>query len=862
MGVPAFFKWLARKYPKILSCCTERKGDRNYSAPNPNTIGDREFDNLYLDMNGIIHPCFHPEGVAPPRSEEEIFYNVDQYVLRLFNIVRPRKVLFMAIDGVAPRAKMNQQRMRRYRSAKDNAYTLQKKIYEAQERDDLDELQILNDPDYLTKHDSNVITPGTPFFGRLANHLREFVRKQQETDPGWAKVLVFLSDASVPGEGEHKIMDFVRFQRSQPQYDPNTHHCIYGLDADLIFLGLATHEVYFTIIREYDAMSEKNPDREFEVGPEYFHFVSLWVLRQYLERDLKPRYKMNFEWNFEFALDDFIFLCFATGNDFLPALPGFSIYNRAIDTIITTYNRTLPQLGAYITRNAKVDLPRFVDVIKTFTNCEQKGLDEVLYPTEKAMDMQILVNKICDTDNPVYEPPVKEDDEKRRRSRSRDDQMKPIEELKSEYYIKKFEIEEDQYPEKVSGFVVEFIRGMIWVLNYYLHGCISWSWYYPYHNAPCASDFGTIDVNNKTIDVFELSAPFKPLVQLMAVLPPQSSHCLPPVMKYLMCDANSPLKEFYPTHFTVDLNGGSAIWKGHVHVPFIDETKLMKALDEHPLHLTPEEESRNQFGKTRIFMSSDIAPPASFKDQAPLKWHTFGTLNRLYDFDPEEKVTELAYQMGQPREFLSFLIPGVVMPPYCIDERYDSKRSETFWDKGAFNVDDVEYAADMPLQIPGVIPGQSFTSREKLVQKLRETQQFMASPPGFPPNMPPGSLPPPPQGFSANMPPGIPPQSQMPPGFPPPQMQQGRPPLQNFQMPPPGFPIQQIPPQQLLQNPQGFPPQQILPPQQIQQYAGNYQNPPKMGFAPPQPPPIIHHNKQNHGNMPPHKTRMAFPPPQ
>lgn len=68
-------------------------------------------------MNGIIHQCSHPndEDVHFRITEEKIFADIFHYVEVLFRIIKPRKVFFMAVDGVAPRAKMNQQRGRRFR---------------------------------------------------------------------------------------------------------------------------------------------------------------------------------------------------------------------------------------------------------------------------------------------------------------------------------------------------------------------------------------------------------------------------------------------------------------------------------------------------------------------------------------------------------------------------------------------------------------------------------------------------------------------------------------------------------------------------------------------------------------------------
>jgi len=182
------------KYPKVVSDCVEDRATWtdsgvkvpvDTSLPNPNEV---EFDNLFLDMNGIIHPASHPEDRPPPETEDDMNLAVTDYLERVFAAARPRKLLFMAIDGVAPRAKMNQQRARRFRSAQEAA---EKEAEEEKLRSEWEaEGRELPPKKEGGSFDSNVITPGTPFMIKLADHLRAFIHMKLSTDPGWKGIKV------------------------------------------------------------------------------------------------------------------------------------------------------------------------------------------------------------------------------------------------------------------------------------------------------------------------------------------------------------------------------------------------------------------------------------------------------------------------------------------------------------------------------------------------------------------------------------------------------------------------------------------------------------------------------------------------
>lgn len=374
MGVPSFFRWLSRKYPKIISPVLEEQPQVmdgvtlpiDYAAPNPNG----ELDNLYLDMNGIVHPCSHPENKPPPETEDEMLLAVFEYTNRVLNMARPRKVLMIAVDGVAPRAKMNQQRSRRFRSARDAQVENEAREQIMREREEIGE-HIDESVKNKKTWDSNAITPGTPFMDKLASALRYWISFKLSTDPGWKNLQVIISDATVPGEGEHKIMNFVRSQRADPQYNPNTTHCIYGLDADLIFLGLATHEPHFKILRE-DVFAQNNRKRHNfkdsmnmteeekqaiaqQDSEKPFLWLHISVLREYLAAELwVPKLSMPF--NLERAIDDWVFMCFFCGNDFLPHLPSLDVRENSIDILLDIWKVVLPSLKSYMTCDGELNL--------------------------------------------------------------------------------------------------------------------------------------------------------------------------------------------------------------------------------------------------------------------------------------------------------------------------------------------------------------------------------------------------------------------------------------------------------------------------------------------------------------------------
>jgi len=193
----------------------------------------------------------------------------------------------------------------------------------------------------------------------LGKKLHWFVQYKLNVDPFYQCCdQVLLSDTSVPGEGEHKMMDLIRTLKTSPKYDPNTRHCFYGPDADLIMLSLVTHEPHFMIIREvHEKKGSSMPGvQRMEVqNHSWLQLIHVSILREYFMfeyREIAPMMKMRFD--LERIIDDFIFFCFFIGNDFLPSLTTLDIFEGSLDQLIDYYKSCLPNMTDYITHNGQI----------------------------------------------------------------------------------------------------------------------------------------------------------------------------------------------------------------------------------------------------------------------------------------------------------------------------------------------------------------------------------------------------------------------------------------------------------------------------------------------------------------------------
>ena len=566
MGVPGFFIWLLKNYKKEGFVINKTKPDIPIEIKNEiNNI-----DYFLIDANCLIHPvCFkiiaeNPDLNDNDKLENKMMNAVLEYLNKLIQYVQPKKGIYLAIDGVAPVAKIKQQRIRRFKSVADKIMwdNIKKKHSKP-----------------LTNHwNNNAITPGTDFMIKLHQIIINWANEQTFE--------VIYSSCFTPAEGEHKLLQFIRTNQKQ---NIDLSYIIYGLDADLIFLALSTNSDKIYLLREANEINKQE-------SKEVLNHISIKIMRKSIVNSILKY--LSKEETFSFELDeikvvnDFIFMCYFLGNDFLPHIPSLNIHNSGIENLIINYTRTIKEL---ILENNKIIY--LINDLNINSNFLQKfilrlSLEEDTILRESFYEKKRF--KKCDGD--AYEKEVfkienlqfKINDPIKLGSDNSEDWRK-------RYYQYYWNVEETEIEEFSEKLVYHYLMGIKWVTNYYFDKCPSWDWYYPFDYPPFISDIAKYlpKINIDQIK-FKLGSPLKPFMQLLSVLPPQSNYLIPKTLKKLILSPNSSLAFMYPLEFEQDFINKHRYWAGIPKLPPLDIELMKHMFKKYQDELTIEEKNKNK----------------------------------------------------------------------------------------------------------------------------------------------------------------------------------------------------------------------------------------------------------------------------
>jgi len=540
MGIKYFFSWFKKTFSNHIRTIYL------------NQKLDVLIDTFLIDLNGIFHYCaqkafnygnFHKSTMRPTNYQRQLSYLFEQtgnYIDQLIHFVNPQRRVVLCIDGVAPVSKQNQQRQRRFKSS-------------------LDRIDV-------NSFDSNCITPGTSFMDSLSHYLEWYIRMKMTTDDVWKSLEIIFSNEKVPGEGEHKLIKFVR-----DFGEAHEHFMIHGMDADLIMLALASKKENFHILRE-------NPYRK---GNTEFFYINMKGVRESLVISLLEEPSMLPD---QFIINDFILMMFMTGNDFLPHLPTIDILENSITNFFDVYRSSIASYGNIVTHIQTINLEPLLILLATLGTSEIEVLQE-------------------------------------RRSHVRDSLLEKHTKLESEKYILDWESYRKEYystkmnchtEKEIEQSCISYIEGMQWVLTYYIEGVSCWKWFYPYLYAPFCSDIAKFGKKIKQTDkVISDNKPFDPFLQLLCVLPPKSSSLLPKPLDNMM--SQQGLSIFYPTEFLIDMDGKRNDWEGIVLLPPINFILLQKEYKKYISLTDKRDKFRNVIAKTYVYKNISNISPYEYK---------------------------------------------------------------------------------------------------------------------------------------------------------------------------------------------------------------------------------------------------------
>jgi len=560
MGIPSYFSHIIRNHIKII---------RNLSFFR-NGIG---LNNLFLDSNSIIYDAVYglqAENIEPSQFETRVIDMVIENIKKLIRAVAPDNVVYIAFDGVAPFAKMEQQRTRRHKSnymnSRQQSSSKWNQQYQPGTQENYNSFLSRNtitekskelecpegagggkgEPGVPPKWNTSAITPGTVFMDALTKRI-EHAFSHQERHFGVQRIIV--SGSNEPGEGEHKIMDFMRLHGSLEQTV-----ALYGLDADLIMLSMFHLKHYKNVYVFREAPEFIKNSIQVELGTStadnlYFLDIEMFTNRLLSEMDCVCYDKQR--------IYDYVFMCFILGNDFLPHFPAMNIRTQGIQALMDTYRL---YIGSdpdrfLISRNGRIQWRNVSILIGEIAKRENEFIKNEYFARDKF-------------DKYRYDEP--------KTDKERDDLLLncPIIYRAEEKYICPQEPgwEARYYKSLLPGvdkkeLCNNYLEGLEWTFKYYSTGCADWKWKYNYHYPPLFKDLAPHIPHFETDFISsQNSAPVSPFAQLAYVLPSNQLSLLPEkMMRFLRTNYG----ELYPDSYEFQWAFCRYFWEAHPLLPEI-----------------------------------------------------------------------------------------------------------------------------------------------------------------------------------------------------------------------------------------------------------------------------------------------------
>jgi len=548
MGIPTYFRQITEKYSNVI-IDFKNKFDEKVDFSKENIIPTH----IFLDFNCLIHPCVqnvlnlyqNKDQISKNDLENLFLKEIQRYLFYILDEIKPTKLIYIAIDGVAPRAKMVQQRKRRFRSVKEK-----KEIKKIKKK-----LKIVNNNNW----DKNAITPGTQFMKKLS----QFLIKIIETNFRFDKIHVILSDSSVHGEGEHKILQYLRDGQQTNLFDTNDNFIIYGLDADLIMLSMASKLDNIYLLRESVHFGK--------IDTESLLYLDINKLKSFLFDELSSN--TNIELDKNMIINDYILICFLIGNDFIPKLPSLNIKNNAIDLLISLYIAILNERMEYLVYSGDINMGFLKEIFKKISIIEDQLVTEnrkkyyakKYYEKNTNDELSRKINEI------KFMPLI---------NKNKDLVIAGTENWRERYYYILFNLKNYSVSKNIEEICLNYLEGIYWTTKYYFCKCESWRWYYKYMYSPsCKELVEYFDICFDKLK-FNKDEPVTPFVQLINVLPPQSSHLLPKEYSDLMISFDSPIIHYYPEYIKLDKYHHIYYHECEPKLPNINLELVLKTIDK------------------------------------------------------------------------------------------------------------------------------------------------------------------------------------------------------------------------------------------------------------------------------------------